>query len=69
LGVRFLKFDADRDGERLKAAGYAYRYIPFFVVPRADGTASARAMEGSVKGAAAVADDLVPRLRAMLGRK
>jgi thiol-disulfide isomerase/thioredoxin len=64
--VRFVEFDADRDGDRLAAAGYQSRMIPLFAIPRADGSASGKQIEGSRK------DDpigaIVPRLRALLGQ-
>jgi thiol-disulfide isomerase/thioredoxin len=53
-GVRFLEFDADRDGARLEAAGYGGRLIPRFVLPGADGHGSAQRMEGGIKGEGAV---------------
>lgn len=37
----FLEFDADADQERLAAIGYAYKEIPYFALPGADGTKSA----------------------------
>ena len=60
-----LKFDIDSDSERLNQAGYQGAMIPLFVVPQADGTASARKFAGSVKGRAAI-QDLVPKLRTLL---
>ena len=60
-----LAFDTDRDGEALANAGYVSRLIPLFAVPNADGRASGRQIEGSVKGAAA-ASEITPRLRALL---
>ncbi|HEY2510203.1 MAG TPA: thioredoxin family protein [Polyangiaceae bacterium] len=60
-----LAFDTDRDGEALATAGYVSRLIPLFAVPNADGRASGRQIEGSVKGAAAVGE-IAPRLRALL---
>lgn len=60
-----LAFDTDRDGEALANAGYVSRLIPLFAVPNADGRASGRQIEGSVKGAAAVGE-ITPRLRALL---
>jgi thiol:disulfide interchange protein len=65
-GAKFVEFDADRDREELRAAGYASKYIPLFSVPDHSGHASGRAIEGSVKGDAAVREDLVPRLLALL---
>lgn len=64
--LRLLDFDSDRDGERLATAGYVSRLIPLFAVPNADGRASGRQMEGSVKGDGAVSE-IVPRLSALLG--
>jgi len=65
-GTRIVEFDLDVDRDALQAAGYASRLIPLFAVPRDDGTASERRIEGSVKGEGAVEKDLVPRLRALL---
>ena len=64
-GLTLLVFDLDRDRERLHAAGYRSQYIPLLVVPNADGSASAKRMTGSIKGAGAVAE-MTPRLRALL---
>jgi hypothetical protein len=63
--VRMLVFDADRDNEALDRAGYKYQLIPLFAVPRADGSASGRQIEGSIKGVDAVAQ-IAPRLRALV---
>ena len=63
--ARFLVFDRDRDGAALEAAGYKSVYIPLFVIPNADGTASAHHVEGSIKGDGAV-PQIAPRLRALL---
>ena len=68
-GTQFIEFDADRDGAELRAAGYASKYIPLFSVPDQSGHASGRAIEGSVKGDAAVRENLVPRLVALLDGK
>lgn len=35
--VTLLAFDADRDGDRLGAAGYSYRFVPYVALPGADG--------------------------------
>lgn len=64
-GVRFLEFDLDVDGERLREDGYASRLVPLFVVPGEDGRATSRRTEGGVKGDGAV-PDLVPRIRRIL---
>jgi len=64
-GLRFLEFDADRDGERLASAGYVSRLIPLFALPGPDGRATGRQMEGSIKGDGAVGE-IVPRLTALL---
>ena len=60
-----LAFDADRDGETLATAGYVSRMIPLFALPRPDGHASGKSIEGSVKGAQAVSE-ITPRLRALI---
>ena len=66
-GVRLLVFDADRDTDALESAGYHSEYIPLFAVPRLDGRASGKQIEGAVKGRDAVAQ-IVPRLQALLAR-
>jgi len=35
--VTLLAFDADQDGDRLAAAGYSYRFVPFVALAGADG--------------------------------
>jgi thiol-disulfide isomerase/thioredoxin len=60
-----LTFDLDRDNERLASAGYVSKFIPLFALPKADGTASGKQVEGGIKGEGAVAY-LTPKLRAML---
>ena len=67
-GLVLLELDADRDGERLKRAGYSSRLIPLFAVPGPDGGASGRQIEGSIKGDGAVAE-ISPRLAALLGER
>lgn len=64
-GLTLLEFDLDVDEERLAAAGYASKFVPLFVVPGADGRATARATEGARKGGDYV-QELVPRLQALL---
>lgn len=66
--LRVLKFDNDEDDQRLSASGYGGQMIPRFVAPRADGSASARRFEGSVKGPAAIAN-IVPRLEALFAEQ
>lgn len=63
--VDFLVFDADRDGERVAAAGYKSKYIPLFALPQSDGRASGMQIEGGVKGEGAVGQ-IAPRLKHML---
>lgn len=63
--LRLLEFDLDEDRERLAAAGYSSRMIPLFVVPRPDGHAGPRRMQGGIKGPGAV-DDIRERLAALL---
>jgi hypothetical protein len=65
-GTRFVEFDYDHDGAELRAAGYAPKFIPLFSIPDQSGHASGRAIEGSIKGDAAVRESLVPRLLALL---
>jgi thiol-disulfide isomerase/thioredoxin len=60
-----LAFDADRDSEALATAGYVSRLIPLFAIPRTDGHASGKQIEGSVKGGAAVGE-ITPRLQALI---
>lgn len=62
-----IAFDADMDAERLEWAGYHSQMIPALTVPNADGKASERKLEGSIKGDGAVGE-ITPRLRALLGR-
>jgi thiol-disulfide isomerase/thioredoxin len=64
--LRFLEFDYDKSHDALSRAGYVSQLIPLFAVPNDDGTASERRIEGSIKGPTAVAQNLVPRLQALL---
>jgi len=59
--LSLLVFDADNDSQRLRAAGYAPGYIPYFGVPGDDGRGTSNATEGGIKGPHAV-DHIVPRL-------
>jgi len=61
-----VAFDAQVDAERMLLSGYESQFIPLFAVPNPDGKASGRHIEGASKGAAAVNDDLVPRLKQLL---
>lgn len=63
--LTLLEFDLDEDRDRLTAAGYVGQFIPLFAMPAADGRASAKKFEGSVKGEGAVAN-IAPRLRSIL---
>lgn len=63
--LRLYEFDLDRDAPRLARAGYNPRLIPLFALPAADGRASGRQIEGSIKGDGAVAN-ISPRLAALL---
>lgn len=65
-GVRMVEFDLDADRDALGKAGYLSRMIPLFALPNGDGTSSDRRIEGSVKGPAAVEQNLMPRLREFL---
>ena len=63
--LTLLEFDLDEDRDRLATAGYVSQYIPLFAMPGADGRASDKKFEGSVKGDGAVAN-IAPRLRSLL---
>ena len=52
--------------DALQRAGYISTLIPLFAFPNPDGTASERRIEGSIKGPDAVAQNLLPRLKALL---
>ena len=65
--LTLLEFDLDEDRDRLTTAGYVSNFIPLFAMPGADGRASEKKFEGSVKGDGAVAN-IAPRLRALLAR-
>ena len=65
-GAHLVEFDLDADRDALGAAGYSSKLIPLFCVPKADGTASDRRLEGSIKGAEAVRQNLLPRMRSFL---
>ena len=67
MGLTLLEFDRDQHGTALDEAGYRSRLIPLFALAQADGRASGRQIEGSIKGAGAVAN-IVPRLRSLLGK-
>ncbi|HEX8794845.1 MAG TPA: thioredoxin [Polyangiaceae bacterium] len=60
-----LVFDLDRDSERLASAGYVSKYIPLFALPKPDGTASGKQVEGGIKGEGAVGF-ITPKLQALL---
>jgi thiol:disulfide interchange protein len=59
--LTFLKFDEDRDAERLRSAGYNGEYVPRFVLPQADGKASAKRFEGVIKS-----NDMLAQIRDQL---
>lgn len=64
--LTLLVFDQDRDGDGLLRAGYTSEYIPLFVRPAPDGTATTHLIQGAEKGDDAVAS-ITPRLRKLLG--
>lgn len=64
--TRFVEYDVDVHRDALAADGYRSRMLPLFAIPNPDGSASARRIEGSIKGASAVNDNLAPRLRKLL---
>jgi len=49
-----VEFDAEQDADRLRHAGYTSRFIPLFTLPKPDGTASDKHVEGGIKGDGAV---------------
>ncbi len=63
--LTLLEFNLDEDRDRLTAAGYTSEFIPLFVRPSKDGSASPQRFAGSVKGDGAVAN-ITPKLRALL---
>ncbi len=67
-GLVLLEFDSDRDGERLAVAGYSSRYIPLLALPRQDGTASGKQVEGGIKGDGAVAV-VTEKLKGLLAQR
>ena len=64
--LRLLKFDNDRDLDRLTSAGYGGEFIPRFVIPGADGRGTRR-IEGGTKAEDTVDKVIVPRLAQLLG--
>ena len=64
-GVEFLEFDADRDTERLEAAGYGGRFIPRFALPGPKGRFGGEKVEGGIKGEGAV-EHILARLLPLL---
>ena len=64
--LRLVVFDQDRDEPALLAAGYHSELIPLFALPGPDGRASGKQIEGSIKGAGAVAQ-IAPNLRGLVG--
>ena len=63
--VTFLRFESERDRERLNSAGYTSRYIPLFVLPTLDGISSGKQIEGGIKGDGAV-EEIASRLKQLL---
>lgn len=63
--VRFIMFDLDRDQKALDRAGYSSEMVPLFAIPKPDGTASGKKIEGSIKGDGAVTN-ISPRLRKLV---
>lgn len=67
-GVRFVEYDADRDRDRLTAAGYDGRLIPRFALPGPDGRFGGTKIEGGTKGDDAV-EHIMTRLEPMLATR
>ncbi len=66
-GARLLEFDADLDKSRLNAAGYSWRYVPFFAVPRLGGDNSGRVTAGVPSKSAPMAP-LAKRIATLLNQ-
>jgi thiol-disulfide isomerase/thioredoxin len=64
--LRLLKFDQDRDLDRLAAAGYSGAFIPRFVVPGSDGRGTANRMEGATRAEDSTLASIKPRLQHLL---
>lgn len=64
--LALLELDLDRDGARIRAAGYASEMIPLFAVPGDDGRGTGRQIEGSIHGPGSPMQ-IAPRLRALIG--
>ncbi len=65
--LTLIEFNLDEDRDRLSKAGYVSQFIPMFALPRADGHASGKYIEGSIKGDGAV-QEIIPRLTKLLGK-
>ncbi len=65
--LTLMEFDNDKDQERLDRAGYVSKYIPLFALPKEDGTASGKQVEGGIEGDGAVGF-VTARLKAFLDR-
>lgn len=66
--LELVEFDLDKHKPALTEAGYGSRLVPLFSVPNDEGKDQDLRMEGSIKGEAAVQDNLVPRLENLLAR-
>ncbi len=66
--LTLVEFDLDEDHERLANAGYFSNYIPLFAIPKGDGTASGRQVEGGIKGDGAVGF-ITTKLKELLAQK
>ena len=65
LTVVSFSLDDELEREALVVAGYNSKLIPLFALPKADGTASGKQIEGSIHGEGSP-DEITPRLRALL---
>ncbi len=63
--LRLLVFDLDRDGDRLRSAGYRSDLVPLFARPNPDGRASGAQTYGVQSGGAYV-EQLMPRIKALV---
>jgi hypothetical protein len=65
LTVVSFSLDDEQTREAVAIAGYASSLIPLFALPKDDGTASGKQIQGSVHGTGSV-DEITPRLRTLI---
>jgi hypothetical protein len=65
LTVVSFSLDDEQTREAVAFAGYTSNLIPLFALPKDDGTASGKQIQGSVHGTGSV-DEITPRLRTLI---